>query len=1160
MKQPHASMNQNLNAKLSKNLNIKNGDSRQSYTHYIPSNPKVTHDQENRNNANFGSSKNQEQKKQIQLASPINYTQSQPIHSPNVNYSNRSQGSGINFQMSSARQLNENASNILANKNQQPNGAGIGQLSTGFNSSTHTNNNTNHNNNYVHSQVYETADFYPQSNGLQILDQMQSNVMVSPDRDSHYYQIKRLSGNQDFNRQSQDGVVYLSNGHQSSINSNHMASNDSQYRHFNLLKQQELQIMREKEKLLYGSKVEGQKDNINVYSTGAGGRTEPQSDGIFPISETPSEDYNSNRNRLSQDINDIKNSQQKSLYVKNFRINGRTSNASDQLIENDNSCSKLYNDNYEFLTQSHDSQQLELNSQMMNQSQINQFNNFNNQYHPQYQHDHNSQENQHFNRQLDFNQYEEDLNTVEDDNHIEEEEEQDFNDEDINDNECQSEIDDEQQRALQESLALSDQEFNENLNMLYQRRINSTKKYLDTILIELQKSQTQSEYIQNMRSQLQNNKDNLISELKIRHHMLVLKLDEFLEKAMDEIFSNESNQEKILEDHYRKQTERTQELEALCQIIELKIQKEKKTKFVQYYPDMIKEFDKIMDKFQNQENQREVDQSLQNLEMPHYDYMIVSQSDYDSALNHRTQNLIIDKSVQCNLDARMARELQAQKQQLRVPEIIISDTHSQNSRRTLERNELDEQARSISKQLRTLKKEAEYAKKIILNEKKLDQLIGALDRSKEAIYRQSIDAYENNISMIQDQHLKFTNKALEKGNGFENRLSNQVQTQSNRDLSTHRQSYEPGYRMSQDPKIRYSQEPNIQSNNDYSQVFSDRGTQQLQYLNKDQSSKALRSNASVSSIHEQNDNSQITHNLLSEDTQHHFNVPLRQKMQNLNQQKRYSFSNLQNIYNGSQIENGQEQLFMPTPTTGYQNSKNMSIVSKSENKQADSKRFKVSSFEKPQISNRNLNNLYAYAQRKENNQQQLQQQMFHVDYRFTPHHNQSITTIHNQSSNISYQNTYAGDYFEKLTKRSQEGGGISSRSISQRNNNHNQSVREGGTIKQKSCKFSALRIKGVDKNKNCHFKIFLPAGDYPSWSYYDCLINTSDSLPVHQFLDKLLRHAKINKIDRARYYLQIERDNQQQFVLNMEEDINTILGQNPQYWPINLHLKQQTQN
>lgn len=50
-----------------------------------------------------------------------------------------------------------------------------------------------------------------------------------------------------------------------------------------------------------------------------------------------------------------------------------------------------------------------------------------------------------------------------------------------------------------------------------------------------------------------------------------------------------------------------------------------------------------------------------------------------------------------------------------------------------------------------MKKETEYAKKLILNEKKLDHLLGVLDRSREVIYRQSVDAFEHNQSMINEQ-------------------------------------------------------------------------------------------------------------------------------------------------------------------------------------------------------------------------------------------------------------------------------------------------------------------------------------------------------------------------------------------------------------------------
>lgn len=43
-----------------------------------------------------------------------------------------------------------------------------------------------------------------------------------------------------------------------------------------------------------------------------------------------------------------------------------------------------------------------------------------------------------------------------------------------------------------------------------------------------------------------------------------------------------------------------------------------------------------------------------------------------------------------------------------------------------------------------MKKDTEYAKKLILNEKKIDSLLSALDKSREDIVRTSILAYEDN--------------------------------------------------------------------------------------------------------------------------------------------------------------------------------------------------------------------------------------------------------------------------------------------------------------------------------------------------------------------------------------------------------------------------------
>jgi hypothetical protein len=68
--------------------------------------------------------------------------------------------------------------------------------------------------------------------------------------------------------------------------------------------------------------------------------------------------------------------------------------------------------------------------------------------------------------------------------------------------------------------------------------------------------------------------------------------------------------------------------------------------------------------------------------------------------------------------------------------VLSNHNQSQISQRTattptVNQEELDDHARSIRKQLKSLRRETEYARKLILNEKKIDHLLGVLDRSKE---------------------------------------------------------------------------------------------------------------------------------------------------------------------------------------------------------------------------------------------------------------------------------------------------------------------------------------------------------------------------------------------------------------------------------------------
>ena len=70
--------------------------------------------------------------------------------------------------------------------------------------------------------------------------------------------------------------------------------------------------------------------------------------------------------------------------------------------------------------------------------------------------------------------------------------------------------------------------------------------------------------------------------------MLVLRLDNLLEQSMEEVFVNEASKQQTIDHSLKQCTERMQEVDSMVEMINLKLKAEKKTKFVQFYPDMVK--------------------------------------------------------------------------------------------------------------------------------------------------------------------------------------------------------------------------------------------------------------------------------------------------------------------------------------------------------------------------------------------------------------------------------------------------------------------------------------------------------------------------------------------------------------------------------------------
>eukprot|EP00347_Sterkiella_histriomuscorum_P014031 403362423 len=1181
----------------------------------------------------------------------------------------------------------------------------------------------------MQNQVYETADFYPQQqshtnantnaqsvnssniigqylqptdlNSVRILNKNnQRNISsqnrsindqhISPDEDEEQYENQNY--HEDFQQRdynfdnlngqlstvmhkidndqqqqqfmSQDGGNVLSTGQ--AFNSMQMMSQESQQRHFNLLKHQEYQLMKERESLIYGSQ-----NDKNIYSSGAG-NIEVLSDLSYPISVSPGGENRDgsvsirNYQTIENQSNGIasqrhsQHSQRQSISQNNAsQFQGKNSFIQKSSANNSKDLLNYYHDldysqsrieqNYDFLTQSQSSQIVDQNNSnfLIMSNQIHQEQNQLRQQ-PLTQMNQNIRvypdtqafllrseqliEEQEQPYQDDEEQYDEEDINDDQQQHVEEEFEETYDQQNNNDDEDHHQDQDfdqdniDTQRELSESLNLNDQEFNQNLKILYQRRILNSQKILDQLQIEVQKTSNHQDFIQNMRNQLLNNKNNCISQLKIKHHMLVLKLDSFLEQALDQIFQQESQQMDTIDQLHKRNQDNYIELECLQQMVELKMKMEKKTKFVQFYPDMMKQCDQVLQQIHQNDLNKEIDPLLSKLEAPQFDYQILSKQEVDQ-LNDNKENsntLIIDKQVQCNLDL----PPQNPKKQ---PEIVISDNVSQISRRTVGRNELDEQARSISKQLKHLKKETEYAKKIILNEKKLDHLIGVLDKSKEQIFRNSIDAYENNQTLIQEQVHRSQNK-------------------------THRSSSQMGsisIREGDSARNAKFQQPNQNNsiNHNESYILSDRALQEMK-SRADFQNKILRSNASVSSIHDNGDTSSITYNLASDEFQNNQHVPLRQKMQNLSQQKRHSLQTIDpkltpTTYNEKNMQN---TVMLPTPqTVNLSQKQNKHHMFKSDNKLAQNQQYPHQySFKK------NLNHHLDYSHQPKSKQSHIRNEVNNQDQSSTntllghgnfgageghmrsqndllifnanndqnqqlilnmPHstpnqqnHNHSVNIVqshkHNQSSstsmsqynNISYQNTYGGDYFEKLSRKKiqQENDQSSSNRshLSIINNNDYHQVREGKIKqqrhtsrsnnivtdykqnqqstsitqhKQKSVKFSKINQKSDSLNStrnSGHFIIYLPfGGPEPYSTFYDCVVYKQGKFSVAKLLVKLLRHARVPSHERNRFFFQIQIDNDANEregyrILNVDEDINQILGRDPSRWPIKLYLKE----
>jgi len=156
--------------------------------------------------------------------------------------------------------------------------------------------------------------------------------------------------------------------------------------------------------------------------------------------------------------------------------------------------------------------------------------------------------------------------------------------------------------------------------------------------------------------------------------------------------------------------------------------------------------------------------------------------------------------------------------------------NSHTEHQSIDHSEIDSQAKNIRSKLKQLKKETEYAKKLILNEKKLDHLLGVLDKSRESIIKQSISAFDDNQQIIQHHEQNSYRMLQHKMEGESSRIS------------------KPPKSSFPKQRVRESVEERLAFSNQQKEQYKNRIFAEQQELHKRKSEKKRKSKANISGL------------------------------------------------------------------------------------------------------------------------------------------------------------------------------------------------------------------------------------------------------------------------------------------------------------------------
>jgi hypothetical protein len=134
----------------------------------------------------------------------------------------------------------------------------------------------------------------------------------------------------------------------------------------------------------------------------------------------------------------------------------------------------------------------------------------------------------------------------------------------------------------------------ESLNAIYERRLQGAKNVLEQLNLVRERHIGLMTYISSLRTQLNQNVNIGIAEMRSKRNALVVELDSLLDESVNALMLSQREKERVLKEKEKEIEKQISELHSVVHMMELKIKAEPKARFVQHYHCTIKEAEEAM--------------------------------------------------------------------------------------------------------------------------------------------------------------------------------------------------------------------------------------------------------------------------------------------------------------------------------------------------------------------------------------------------------------------------------------------------------------------------------------------------------------------------------------------------------------------------------------